>query len=305
MAASTEVPSTALPSMAAGTDWHGTGALHLRACLMPRANKAAVAATIALSMWLGLPGCSRFKRKHIPVEHVDEVGYPQCDGKAPPAGEVVASGHLRSGPAHHDPTIVERFSIKKRGCLWSVEVRQEWPRATADVEVLYDAALKPLRIWKRLTLPGTADPAATADIRRYELRTQPVQIKRHNPDGRIDFEQLLGESPRVVIGPGRGLLSMWIRQAKLAVGQKVRAPAIDVRGLEKLEPVTLRREDDMQHPELGKVQVYSFYGSETVFTDAQGVVVGDLAGMRTDTAVKAPAPRAIPVYGPLDPINTP
>jgi hypothetical protein len=223
----------------------------------------------------------------------------------PRGGEVVASGHLRSGPTHKDPNIVERFTLRKRDCLWTMQVRQEWPLGTADVEVVYDAAFKPLRIWKRMTLPGTPNPAATADIKRYELRTNPVQIKRRRSDGQLEFEHLLGESPGIVIGPGRGLLSVWIRQARLRQGERVRRPAIDVRGLEKLEPVALKREADMNHPELGPVQVYSFYGSETVFTNDEGVVVGDLAGMRAHSALQTPEPKAIPLYGPLDPVGTP
>jgi hypothetical protein len=41
------------------------------------------------------------KRKHIPVEHVPELGYPSCAGEPLPRGELIASEHLRSGPAHH------------------------------------------------------------------------------------------------------------------------------------------------------------------------------------------------------------
>ena len=45
---------------------------------------------------------------------------------------------------------------------------------TADVEVLYDKDLMPLRIWKRMTLPGLPDAGEKADIRRYELRTDDI-----------------------------------------------------------------------------------------------------------------------------------
>jgi hypothetical protein len=184
-------------------------------------------------------------------------------------------------------------------------VRQEWPLATADVEVLYDASLTPVRIWKRLTLPSAKDPAKSADIRRYELRTPIVEIKHKNPDGHVDFEQLKGEHPHAVVGPGRALIALWIKRAQLAPGEKVREPVIDVRGLEVLEPATLLREPDMQHPDLGPVQVYTFYGRETVFVNAEGMVVGDLAGLRADATLKTPAPRAIPLFGPIDPVHTP
>jgi hypothetical protein len=254
---------------------------------------------------LVLSGCKRFQRKHIPVDHVAELGYPTCAGKPLPAGELLASEHLRSGPVHPDKQVVERYAIKRRDCLYAVEVRQEWPLGTSDVEVLYDAQLLPLRIWKRSTLPGIERAAERADIRRYELRTDPVSIKLRTMDGVIGFEQLLGGRPKVVIGPGRGLLSMWIRRAKLKVGQKVRELAIDVRALEKIEPVTLLREADMQHPELGPVRAYTFYGRETVFVDDRDMVVGDLMGLRADRVLKTPPPPALPRYGTPDPVNTP
>jgi hypothetical protein len=193
--------------------------------------------------------------------------------------------------------VVERYVIKRRDCLVAVEVRQEWQLGTSDVEVLYDAQLLPLRVWKRMTLPGIERAAERADIRRYELRSDPVTVKMREMEGTVGFEQLLDGRPRVVIGPGRGLLSMWIRRAKLKVGEKVPELAIDVRGLEKIEPVTLLREADMQHPELGPVRVYTFYGRETVFVDARDVVVGDLMGLRADRVLKTLPPPPLPATG--------
>jgi hypothetical protein len=201
--------------------------------------------------------------------------------------------------------VVERYAIKRRGCLVAVELRQEWPLGTSDVEVLYDQNLLPLRIWKRMTLPGIERAGERADIRRYELRSDPVSVKMRSMNGHIGFEQLLGGKPKVVIGPGRGLISMWIQRAKLEVGQKVRELAIDVRGLEKIELVTLLREVDMDHPELGHVRAYTFYGRETVFVDERDMVVGDLLGLRADRVLKTPPPIALPQYGTPDPVNTP
>ncbi len=253
------------------------------------------------------PGCDRFERKHVPVAHVAERGYPTCPGAEKAGlGGLLGGGHLRPGPNYPDRAIVERFEIRQRACLTVMTVRQEWPLGTADVEVVYDAAGVPLRIWKRMTLPGLPDPIAGADIRRYELRDDPVTMKRRSQKGHVDFERLVGGRPRVVIGPGRGLLSMWIRRAQLEVGQKTRELAIDIRGLEKIEPVTLLRERDMDDPALGgHVRVYTFYGRETVFTDAQGMVTGDLMGLRSHRLLKTPAPPAIPLFAPLDPVGTP
>lgn len=260
---------------------------------------------LLLGAALSLFGCKRFQRKHIPVEQVPELGYPTCEGRALGPGDELWSEHLRSGPAHMDQQIVERFALERRDCLYAMEVRQEWPLGTADVEVLYGADLLPLRVWKRMTLPGIEHAAERADIRRYELRTDPVTVKLRAIDGKISFERLLGGRPRVVIGPGRGLISVWIQRAKLKVGQKVRELALDVRGLEKIEPVTLQREVDMQHPDLGPVQVYTFYGRETVFADDRGVVIGDLAGLRPDRLLKTPPPPALPIEGTPDPVHTP
>ena len=59
------------------------------------------------------------------------------------------------------------------------------------------------------------------------------------------------------------------------------------------------------HPELGPVRVYTFYGRETIFVDQHDVVVGDLAGLRSDASLKTAPPVALPQYGPLDPVGTP
>jgi hypothetical protein len=260
---------------------------------------------LVLGAALAFFGCKRFERKHVPVDHVAELGYPSCPEPDAGAPTLLGSEHLRAGPSHSDKSVVERYRIERRGCLVAFTVRQEWPLGTSDVEVLYDAQLQPLRIWKRMTLPGIPRAGERADVRRYELRTDPVSVKLRSMEGRISYELLKGGKPRAVIGPGRGLIGMWIRRARLGVGEKVRVLAIDVRGLEKIEPVTLLREPDMRHPELGPVRVYTFYGRETVFADERDMIVGDLAGLRPHRLLKTPEPPALPIYGPLDPVHTP
>ena len=228
------------------------GWLFVWACLGLRAASASSASTCPSTRWRS--SATRRCPKSAAGQH------REARGRAAPA--------LR---ARRTPTrdIVERYSIRQRDCLYTVSVRQEWPMATADVEVIYDDKLMPLRIWKRMTLPGLPDAGEKADIRRYDLRTDPVTMKRRQMSGAIDYELLKGGHPVAVIGPGRGLISMWIKRAKLQVGQKVRELAIDVRALEKIGLVTLRREDDMVHDVLGPVRVYTFYGREAVFTDAE------------------------------------
>jgi len=250
-------------------------------------------------------GCDRFERKHIPVEKLDELGYPSCPGGLPDGGVLSFEEHLRSGPNHKDKSIVELYSAQRRGCLVVFSARQEWPLGTTDLEVVYDEKLRPLRIWKRMLVPMLPNAGARAELRRYELRSDPVGIKRRAPDGTISFEQLKGGRPLAVIGPGRGIISMWLQRAQLKQGEKVRELVLDVRALEKIEPVTLLREPDMQHPDLGKVRVYTFYGRETLFADEHDRVIGDLAGMRPHRLLKSTPPPPIPLFGPIDPSRTP
>lgn len=263
-----------------------------------------IAPLVALCLVL-LSGCKLFERKHIPVESLEELGYPECNGEVPGPGELVFEEHLRSGPTHQDKSIVERYGVRRRACLRVFSARQEWPFGTTDLEVVYDENLLPLRIWKRMLIPGLPNAAERAEIRRYELRSEPVGIKRRAPSGAITYEKLKGGRPVAVIGPGRGLISMWLQRAGLKPGEKVREPIIDVRALEKIEPVTLMREPDMVHPELGKVRVYTFYGRESVFADEHDRVIGDLAGLRPDRLLETEAPPPIPLFGPVDPENTP
>lgn len=264
-----------------------------------------LAAALSLLPSLGA-GCKKFERRHLPVDTLEELGYPTCAGRVPEGdGELLGEELLRSGPAHNDQRIVEQYSIRRHDCLVTLHARQEWPLGTADFEVVYDKDLLPLRVWKRMTVPSLPDAGDKAEIRRYELRSELVGRKRRAPSGDISYEQIKGGRPLAVIGPGRGVISMWLRRAKLAPGQKVRELAIDVRALETIEPVTLMREPDMDHPDLGKVRVYTFYGRETVFADEHDLVLGDLAGMRPDRLLKTPRPPAIPLFGPIDPIHTP
>lgn len=203
--------------------------------------------------------------------------------------------------------VVERFEIRRRDCHEVVTVRQEWPLGIADVEVVFDVDGRPLRAWKRMTLPGTAAGENIEDIRRYELRTSPVTLKKRPPRGPVEFREIRGAAPVAVIGPGRGLISMWIRAAKLAEGEKVRGPVLDFREtIETIRDVTLRRDANRYEPTYGRtVRVYTVYGRETVFADENDIVIGDLAGLRPDALVKDPPPPVLPSRTAPDPIGTP
>ncbi len=260
-------------------------------------------------------GC---RRKHVPVEHVPELGYPACadetDGEASTA--LVAAGHIRSGPTSREPNVVERFELRKTSCGYTLRARQEWPLTISDIEVRYDDALTPRWAWKRMTLPGTPRADGNADIRSYELRTGDVFIRRRDPHGQTTMEQLMaggrmtvpaGAHVGAVVGPGRGVITAWIKRAKLSVDQKSTELVLDFREmLETLEVATLVRNPDQFEPSLNRsVRVYTYYGRETVFADDDDVVIGDLAGMRPSDSLSTPEPEPLPDYGGPDPAHTP
>lgn len=256
----------------------------------------------------------------MPVDAVPELGYPECPagGGAGDAGtgRTLLQGHLRSGPNSQDQAVSERFSLVRTSCGYVFRTRQEWPLDIADVEVHYDEDLKPVWVWKRMTLVGSTRPDGNADIRRYELRTGDVFIKRRDPGGEILREKLLpggrmkvpeGARVEAVIGPGRGIISVWLKRARLPVGAKVKQLVLDFRSMvESLEMATLERRPDQFEPAYGKsVRVYTFFGRETVFADDDDVVIGDLAGMRPSDLLDTPEPPPLPTFGEPDPRGTP
>jgi hypothetical protein len=256
-------------------------------------------------------------RRHIPVDAVPELGYPTCsDGGVEDLGVPLAWGHIRSGPISSERDVVERFDLRRSLCGYTYRGRQEWPRATSDVEVRFDFELRPLWAWKRMTVPGSKRSDGHADIRRYELRTGEVFIKRRDAAGQTTLERLLqggrrrapaGARVGAVIGPGRGVLTAWLHRARLPVGGKTFDLVLDFRSaVESLEIASLERSEDRLEPSLGRtVRVYTFYGQETVFADDEDTVVGDLAGMRPSDSLPGPEPPPMPMYGDPDPEHTP
>jgi hypothetical protein len=274
-------------------------------------------ALLAVTAALLVGGC---KRKHVPVDAVPELGYPSCGdagpGVAGDVGTAVARGHIRSGPLSNDQNVVERFELLRTSCGYTLHSRQEWSANTTDVEARYDANLTPLWAWKRMTLAASPRPDGDPDVRRYELRTGEVFIKRRDAQGAITLEHLLpggrmavpvGARVGALIGPGRGILTVWLKRAKLKVGDKTDELVLDIRGpLESLEIGSLERDADRFEPSLGKnVRVYTFFGQETVFADEDDVIVGDLAGMRPSDALSTPEPDPLPTFGGADPVHTP
>ena len=275
----------------------------------------ATGVAIALLLALQAVGC---KWRHVPVGSNPELGYPACSDAGEESADdetVVARGHIRAGPLSPEKNVVERFELRRTGCGYTLRSRQEWPLAISDVEVFYDAGLTPLWIWKRMTIAGSRRPDGNADIRRYELRTGDVFIKRRDGKGAVTLEKLLpggripvppGMRVGAIVGPGRGLITAWLKRAKLPVGHKVRELVLDFREMvEMIEIGTLERNPDQFEPSFGRmVRVYTFFGRETVFADEDDVVIGDLAGMRPSESLSTPEPEPLPMYGPPDPKNS-
>ena len=280
---------------------------------MPGARRAGVVA--AGLVWAAtLSGCSR---KHVPVDLVPELGYPACgDAGADEPGVLVAFGHLRSGPLSAEQNVAERFDLRRTSCGFTLRSRQEWPLSISDVEVRYDASLSPVWAWKRMTLAGSRRADGDAEVRRYELRTGEVFIKRRDARGQTSLERLLaggrttspaGARVGVVIAPGRGGLTAWLRRARLPVGGRTQDLVLDFRApVESLEVGALERQPDQVEPDYGRaVRVYTFFGREAVFADDQDTVIGDLAGMRPSDRLASPEPPAMPTFGGPDPVHTP
>lgn len=257
-----------------------------------------------LLLLLGSASCESCLSRHE-VEEVPVLAYPTCDGAPLPDGEVIAEGVLRSGPYMRE-AVVERFTVRRRACVYTITVRQEWAQQATDVEVVYDESWRPLRGWKRMVAPFAPDPARTADTRLYELRNEPPTMTEQNPNGRANRE-LRGAAPIAVVGPGRALITAWIRAEDLEVGEVARGPVLDFRELyEKIDEVALRRDPDRYEETMGRtVRVYTIFGRESVFTDETGLVLGDLAGLRRPEDVDAPMPPPIPSHAPADPARTP
>src|SRR5690606_32774580 len=179
--------------------------------------------------------------KQRPISSAPELPYPSCTPGDAPGEVVLARGELRSGPFARDVDVYERFQVARRdGCLVAVTAHQAWDRGLTDVEVLYDAQSgQALRAWKRTALPGDPRPEAHADVRSYELRTDPIVMASRRGEGPRELREIRGGRPQIVIGPGRGLWTYWIQRADLAVGEKDRRRVLDIRALETVKEEVL------------------------------------------------------------------
>jgi hypothetical protein len=250
---------------------------------------------------LALASCSDCEGTRREVGALPDLPYPSCDGELP-EGELVAADTLRAGPNMRAEDVVERFEIRRRDCLTVVRVSQEWSLGTADLDVVYDEELLPLRVWLRTTIPDAHSQVGHLTVARFELRTPSVGMTRRGPDG-TERVELIGPRPRAIIGPGRGLLSMWLRRARLPENGRVREPVLDVREpVAVIRDVTLQRLEDQEVEGVGRVRVYTIYGREPIFANDDDVVIGDMQGMRRAAELTGPIPDPLPDPGPIDPL---
>lgn len=279
-----------------------------------RLRHAGVFAFSCVAFAVAVSGCESCLKRQ-PRATVEVLPYPSCPGDrteadagSEPVGTVVAEGTLRAGPLSSSPDLVERYRFVRTACHYVATVRQEWSRQVDDVEVVYDLAFRPLRVWKRMSVPGQGGRSPLVDIRRYELRTMPISMTMRSGRTLANYVFKRREQPVAVIGPGRGLVTAWIRAQHLRPNQIIRGPVLDFRSLtERIDTVALRREDDRSEPSLGgrRVRVYTIFGRESVFADENDAVIGDLAGLRPSDSVVTPMPPPIPMEDPPNPRNTP
>lgn len=259
-------------------------------------------AALALALFVWASGC---KLQRMEREEVPDLPYPSCGTDPLPVGRLIAERVIRAGSFMRDQSIVERFGFRERACLRIATARVESASTMFDFEAVYDRQGQPMRLWRRVTIPGIPRPDGNPDIRRYELRTPNVTIRRRSPEGG-EFAELRGGRPVAVVTQARTMLTPWLQSAHLSVGQHIEAPVLDITGPDRVQMASLRRDDDLIRADLGgRVRVYTLYGRDTVFADVHDVVVGDLNGLRDASLIRTRMPPARETYGGADPLNTP
>jgi hypothetical protein len=250
---------------------------------------------------MSLVACIQLPRER--VASLADRGYPTCtdaDSAAPPTA---LSRTLRAGPGMREPSAFETFELRSRGCHLVFTGHEEWAMGASDVEVVFDASLRPLRAYKRSTAPGPQDVAARTDTRIYDLRGEHVELRRRTPVGEIERFVYRAPSPAAIIGPGRGLLTAWFRRAHLEVGGRLRESVLDIReSVEVVRDVTLLRLEDRDDAQLGRrVRVYTIYGREPIYADEDDLVIGDMMGLLPAELVHTPMPTPMATDGPPSP----
>jgi len=242
-----------------------------------------------LAVGLGATGCDGCRGEPVAAAPTPTLPpYPVCPEPTSDSPAVVeAEGTLRPGPYLRERRILEDYQVSRRGCHRVTTVRRLSPIDVVDVEVVYDLETgRPLRAWRRTALRQAPD-RPTFDV--FDFQGEPGVHLRRLADGTVERRALDGPAPTAVVGPGRGILTVWIRDAGLAVGERDRRVVLDLTGAGELDDEgTLWRAPNRTEAPLGTVEVYRVYGRDAVFTSADGRVVGDLAGLRRAADVDAP-----------------
>ncbi|MFO0680621.1 MAG: hypothetical protein U0234_01155 [Sandaracinus sp.] len=265
-----------------------------------RGSRSAAASSFLAPAVALVLGCIEMPRER--VASLPDRGYPACEEGAAPATQASVSRELRAGPVMTEQSVVESFSLEARGCHVVYTGHEEWAMGSTDLEIVYDATRRPLRVYMRSTAPGPQAPAARTDVRVYDFRGAHVELTRRAPLAEIERLQYRAPTPGVVIATGRGALTPWIQRAHLAVGEQVREPVLDIRErVEIIRDVTLRREEDRDDSRIGHVRVYTIYGREPVYTDDADVVIGDMMGLVPAALVTRERDPVVPTDGPPSP----
>ena len=245
--------------------------------------------------------CIQLPRERVAA--LEDRGYPTCPEGAADASPLTLSRTLRAGEGMREPSAFETFELRSRGCHVVFTGHEEWAMGASDVEVVFDAALRPVRAYKRSTSPGPQEIGARTDTRVYDLRGPHVELWRHMPLGEMERFRYRAPTPGAILGPGRGLLTAWFRRAHLQVGGRLREAVLDIREpIEVVRDVTLLRLEDRDDARLGRrVRVYTIYGREPIYADDDDLVIGDMMGLLPSEMVHTPMPTPMATDGPPRP----
>ena len=217
--------------------------------------------------------------KRVPLEQGVELGpLPECVNE--PEGEELVRRSLVAGPDALEKTIHEIYRIYRQGDCIIGESYVSWRMGDIAQIIVWDAeSLAPIVALKR---SGFLDPNLPPDERAYRITGAEERLMvRSGPEG-IERFFFRGAEPAGVIPSGRGLFSILARRGEgLSEGEILSLAVLDLRRLtERVVPGSVRRDPLRSKNRVpGEVGTFSVMGRDTVFTDEDGFVIADLAGL--------------------------
>lgn len=216
--------------------------------------------------------------KRVPVEGGVELGaLPACAMEE--EGEELIRRSLVAGPDALEKTIEEVYRIYRRGGCIVGESYVSWRMGDISQIIVWDAeTLDPIVGVKR---SGFLDAALPPDERAYRIGGEERLMVRIGPDA-VERFYFRGPEPHGVIPSGRGLFSILaMRASGLSEGEILSLSVLDLRRLtERVVPGSVRRDPLRSKNRVeGEVGTFSVMGRDTVFTDKDGFVIADLAGL--------------------------